>query len=129
LSDIGLCDFWLFGIGMLKGVLKNREFNSGDKIKEAIMTVWDELTFDEGQNVFQNWMNCLACVIENGDEYITEMIPSYAVNLKLEGVPGTLFTSCMSSIHAPRKDTCMMLSGSELSSSPPFDWHDIYKCS
>jgi hypothetical protein len=29
---------------MLKGVLKDPEFNSSDEIEEAMMTVWDELT-------------------------------------------------------------------------------------
>jgi hypothetical protein len=50
--DLGLCDFWLFE--MLKGVLKDREFNSSDEIKEAITQVLDELAFDEVQSVFHN---------------------------------------------------------------------------
>jgi hypothetical protein len=33
---------------------------------------WDELTFDEGQKVFQNWKNRLAWVIKSGREYIIE---------------------------------------------------------
>jgi hypothetical protein len=45
--DINDCDFWLFGIGMLKGVLKERKFNSSDEIEKAITKVWDELTFDK----------------------------------------------------------------------------------
>jgi hypothetical protein len=32
--DISPCGFWLFG--MLKGVLKGREFNSGNEIEEVI---------------------------------------------------------------------------------------------
>jgi hypothetical protein len=62
------CDIWPFG--MLKGVLKDCEFNSNDEIEEAITRVWDELTFDEGQNVFHNWMSHLAWVIENEGEYL-----------------------------------------------------------
>jgi hypothetical protein len=31
---------------MLKGVLKDRKFNSSDEIEEAIAKIWDELTFD-----------------------------------------------------------------------------------
>jgi hypothetical protein len=49
---------------MLKGVLKDREFNSNYAVEEAITKVWDELTFDEVQNVFQDWMSHLAWVIE-----------------------------------------------------------------
>jgi hypothetical protein len=36
--------------------------------------VWDELTFDEVQSIFHNWMSCLARVIENGGESILESI-------------------------------------------------------
>jgi hypothetical protein len=57
---------------MLNGVLKDREFNSSDGIKEAIMRVWDELTFDEVQSVFHNWMSRRAWVIENGRERIID---------------------------------------------------------
>jgi hypothetical protein len=41
-------------LGMRKGVLKDREFNSSDEIEEKITTVWDEFTFDEVQSVFHN---------------------------------------------------------------------------
>jgi hypothetical protein len=38
---------------MLKGVLKDRNFNSSDEIEEAVTKVWDELTFDEAQHLLQ----------------------------------------------------------------------------
>jgi hypothetical protein len=57
---------------MLKGVLKNCEFNSSDEIEEAITKIWDELTFDEVQSVFHNEVIRLAWVIENEGEYIIE---------------------------------------------------------
>jgi hypothetical protein len=66
----GPCDFWLFGL--LKGVLKDREFSSSDGIEQAITNVWDELTFNEVQSVFHNWMSRLACAIANEREYIIE---------------------------------------------------------
>jgi histone-lysine N-methyltransferase SETMAR len=68
--DLSSCDFWLFG--MLKGILKDREFHSHDKIKETIPMAWNDLTFDEVQSVFHNWINRLRWVIENGREYIIE---------------------------------------------------------
>jgi hypothetical protein len=55
---------------MLKGVLKDREFNPGAEIEEAMTKVWDEFTFDELQSVFHNWVNRLALVIKNGKEHI-----------------------------------------------------------
>jgi hypothetical protein len=62
------CDFWIFG--MLKGILKDREFHSHDEIEDAMTMAWNDLTFDEVQSVFHNWMNRLRWVIENGGEYI-----------------------------------------------------------
>jgi hypothetical protein len=57
---------------MLKGILRDREFHSRDEIEEAIKMGWDDLTFNEVQSVFHDWMNRLRWVIENGGEYITE---------------------------------------------------------
>jgi hypothetical protein len=68
--DINPCDFWIFG--MLKGVLKDSEFNSSDQIEKAIAKVWDEPTFNEVWSIFHNWISRLAWVIENGGEYIME---------------------------------------------------------
>jgi hypothetical protein len=68
--DTGPCDFWLFGL--LKGVLKDREFTASDGIEQAITKVWDELTFNEVQSIFHNWMSHLACAIANEREYIIE---------------------------------------------------------
>jgi hypothetical protein len=44
---------------MLKGVMKDREFKSSGEIEEMITKVWDELTFNEVQSVFHNWMSRL----------------------------------------------------------------------
>jgi hypothetical protein len=60
------CDFCPFE------TLKDREFNSSDEIEEGITKIWEELTFDEVQNIFSNWMSRLAWVIENGREHIIE---------------------------------------------------------
>jgi hypothetical protein len=58
---------------MLKGILKDQEFHSRDDIEEAFTMAWNDLTFDEVQSVFHNWMNRLRSVIENGGECITEL--------------------------------------------------------
>jgi hypothetical protein len=70
--DLRPCGFWLSGTGILKEVLKDREFNSSDEIEEAITitNVWNELTFNEWQSVFNNWVSRLAWVIKNEKEYI-----------------------------------------------------------
>jgi histone-lysine N-methyltransferase SETMAR len=47
--DLNPCDFWVFG--MLKGILKDREFHLHDEIEEAITMAWNDLTFDEVESV------------------------------------------------------------------------------
>jgi hypothetical protein len=37
--------------------LKDRELHSSNEIEEAITKFWDELTSDETQSVFHNWMS------------------------------------------------------------------------
>jgi histone-lysine N-methyltransferase SETMAR len=68
--DISPCDCWRFG--MLKGILKDREFVSSEEIEVAIADVWNGITSDEMQSVFRNWMSRLTWVIENGAECILE---------------------------------------------------------
>jgi hypothetical protein len=55
--DLSPCDFWSFG--MLKGIMKDREFHLHDEVEEATMMAWNGLTFDEVQSVFHSWMNRL----------------------------------------------------------------------
>jgi hypothetical protein len=43
----------------LKEALKDREFNSSGEIEEMITNACDELTFNEVQSVFHNWMSRL----------------------------------------------------------------------
>jgi hypothetical protein len=56
---------------VLKETLKDQEFNSSDEIEEAIPRVWDDLTFDDIQSVFQNWMSHLAWVSRTGESMLT----------------------------------------------------------
>jgi histone-lysine N-methyltransferase SETMAR len=68
--ELSPCDFWL--VGVLKGILKDREFHSHGEIEQAITMARNDLTFGEVQSVFHNWINRHRWVIENGGEYITE---------------------------------------------------------
>jgi hypothetical protein len=52
--------------------MKDREFHSHDEIEEAITVAWNDLTFEDVQSVFYNWMRRLVLVIENEGEYILE---------------------------------------------------------
>jgi hypothetical protein len=57
---------------MLKGILNDQGFHSHGEIEEAMRMAGNDLTFDEAQRVFHNWINRLRSVIENGGEYIIE---------------------------------------------------------
>jgi hypothetical protein len=39
---------------MLKGLLKDQKLSSSDEIEMVITRVWDDLTFDNVQSLFQN---------------------------------------------------------------------------
>jgi hypothetical protein len=65
--NITPCDFWLFGI--LKQKMKERVFQSEEQILTAITESWNELTFEDTQRVFHNWMERLIWVIANTGEY------------------------------------------------------------
>jgi hypothetical protein len=85
---------------MLKGIQTDQEFNSSDEIEEAITRIWDDLTFDNVQSIFQNWISCPAWVIENRGEYSHESRDVEClcfVNAKIGGGPGTVITPCTSS--------------------------------
>jgi hypothetical protein len=52
------CDFWLFGL--LKGIMKDREFHCHEESEEAIPVAWNDLTFEDVQSIFYGWMRRLA---------------------------------------------------------------------
>jgi transposase len=56
--EISPCEFWLFGL--LKGIMKDRKFHSHEEIEEAITVAWDDLTFEDVQSIFYDWMRRLA---------------------------------------------------------------------
>jgi hypothetical protein len=65
--DLSPCDFWF--LEFLKKKLKDRYLRGVQSRRQAITNLWDELTFEDVQAVFLEWMNRLSCVIENKGEY------------------------------------------------------------
>jgi hypothetical protein len=65
--DLSPCDFWLFG--MLKHQMTDRQLQNPKKILEKVTELWDEVAFEELQNVFLAWMERLQRVIRNDGEY------------------------------------------------------------
>jgi hypothetical protein len=56
--DTNQCGFSLFE--MLGQILKDRKFSSSDEIEDSIAQVWNDLTFDDVQSVFRDWIRGLA---------------------------------------------------------------------
>jgi hypothetical protein len=66
--DLSPCDFWLFEF--LKEKMKDRVLRSEEQILAAIAKNWNELTFEDIQRVFQNWMDGQIWLISNsGEDY------------------------------------------------------------
>jgi histone-lysine N-methyltransferase SETMAR len=68
--DLSPCDFWLFGF--LKESIKGVEFSTDDQLLEAITRIWNDVTFEDIQSDFQEWIDRLSWVIGNNDEYYFE---------------------------------------------------------
>jgi hypothetical protein len=57
---------------MLKGTLKDSQVNSNDETKDGIASLWNDLTFDDTQGFFHNWVSHFAYAIKNGVKYTRE---------------------------------------------------------
>jgi hypothetical protein len=77
--DLSPCDFWLFGI--LKQNMKERVFQSEEQILAAITESWNELTFEDIQRVFHNWMERLIWEIADSSEYYQSSMVGITINL------------------------------------------------
>jgi hypothetical protein len=56
----------------LKRIKKDPEFPSYEDIEEAITVMWNDLTFEDIQSIFYDWMLRLAWAIEHEGECILE---------------------------------------------------------
>jgi hypothetical protein len=75
---------WLFGIETIKRVFKDCKIPLSDETEEVITKVGDELTFDEVQSVFHNWMPVLHELLEMQLKRY-EPVFSRVENLKIGG--------------------------------------------
>jgi hypothetical protein len=65
--DISLCDFSLFGA--VKHTMKDIELNFTEQIVTIAAKVSADLTFEDVQRVFEEWITPLEWVTANGGEY------------------------------------------------------------
>jgi hypothetical protein len=68
--DLGLCDFWFFG--MATGKMGDREFHTVQDILGHLTEIWNRFTFEDVRPVFLEWQIRLNWVTENGGEYYSE---------------------------------------------------------
>jgi hypothetical protein len=55
-----------FGWLIFSKKLKEQELSTSDEIIEEIMTIWNDVTFEELQSVFSEWIQRVAWVIGHG---------------------------------------------------------------
>jgi hypothetical protein len=55
-------------VGWTKTALQNRRFTDADAMVRALTDLCDNVTFDELQSVFQNWIERLKSVIRHNGE-------------------------------------------------------------
>jgi histone-lysine N-methyltransferase SETMAR len=68
--DLSPWDSCLFG--MLKDKIKDRLFRTIEEIITAVHRVWSEVTLDDLQSIFFNWMERFEYVINHEWEYYTD---------------------------------------------------------
>jgi histone-lysine N-methyltransferase SETMAR len=64
--DLSPCDSWFFG--RAKTALQNRRLTDADAVIEALTDLFDNVSFEELQNVFQNWIERLEWAIKHNGE-------------------------------------------------------------
>jgi G3E family GTPase len=62
------CNFWF--VGWAKIALQNRRFADADAVVEGKTDLFDTVTFEELQSVFQNWIERLEWVVTHNGEYL-----------------------------------------------------------
>jgi hypothetical protein len=68
--DLSPCDFWIFGL--MKHSLKDREIRAVQGLISALTNLWDDITFEDVQVVFLDWMELISSVINNNGWYYIE---------------------------------------------------------
>jgi histone-lysine N-methyltransferase SETMAR len=61
-------------VGWTKTALQNRRFTDADAMVRALTDLFDNVTFDELQSVFQNWIERLKSVIIHNGEYFIKWL-------------------------------------------------------
>jgi hypothetical protein len=68
--DLSLCDFWFFGFA--KQAIQDEVFDNADQFIQRLHSIFDQVTFEDLQRVFLNWMERLSWVVEHDGAYFQE---------------------------------------------------------
>jgi hypothetical protein len=63
--DLSPRDFWFFGFA--KQASQNEVFDNADQPVQRLHSIFDQVTFEDLQWVFLNWMERLSWVVEHDD--------------------------------------------------------------
>jgi hypothetical protein len=58
--ELSLCDFWFFGFA--KQAIQDEVFDNADQLMKRLHSIFDQVTFEDLQRVFLNWMERLSWV-------------------------------------------------------------------
>jgi hypothetical protein len=70
IQDLSPCDFWFFGFA--KQAIHDEVFDNADQITQRLHSILDQVTFEDLQRVFVNWMERLSWVVEHDGAYFQE---------------------------------------------------------
>jgi hypothetical protein len=68
--DLSPCDFWLFGFA--KQAIQDEVFDNADQLIQHLDSNFDQVTFEDLQRAFLNWMERLSWVVEHDGAYFQE---------------------------------------------------------
>jgi allantoicase len=68
--DLSPCDFWSFGSA--KQAIQDEVFDNADQLMQRLHSIFDQVTFEDLQRVFLNWMERVSWVVEHDSAYLQE---------------------------------------------------------
>jgi histone-lysine N-methyltransferase SETMAR len=68
--DLSPCDFWFFELA--KQAIQYEVFDSANQSMQRLHSIFDQVTFEDLQHVFLNWMERLSWVVEHNGAYFQE---------------------------------------------------------
>jgi hypothetical protein len=68
--NLSPCDFWFFGFA--KHAIEDEVFDDVNQLMQCLHSIFDQVTFEDLQRVFLDWMERLSCVVEHNGAYFQE---------------------------------------------------------